>query len=498
MSERKSLIKRLRIGTYLSMIPVAVFFFLMLASLLTTTVSYDQIVRNITEANKFSVGFKERIDYAMYRSVANASSVEKLIKKYPTDEIVDPYSLIEQARSSFLALEDLSSQQNLRQIAIILRYLDNLEAVCTKLEQSAQMPGNYDENMRLLDLNVYILSELIQEQIQEYIFYEATSMDVLRSHLYLNALSFIIGFIVLFSAYMVFTGRYSKRVLDSVQKPIKELRHAAQTIAKGDFSPVIDSSGYDVELYVLAQSFNHMTREIQHLLEQTKREQQDLRAYELKLYQAQINPHFLYNTLDTIMALVESNMPKDAVKMIMYLSDFFRTTLSAGRDQVTGRDVQRHITSYLEIQHIRYQDILSYSIDFDEEILSYPMLKLTLQPLIENALYHGIKLKRGKGTITVTGRRKGDLLVFQVADDGIGMTEEQLQALRQSIEHPTDTKSTSFGLYNVQQRIRLNYGPGYGLSFESTLGVGTIATVIIPALTNTLVDISPISEIFNT
>lgn len=491
MIKRHSLIRRLRISTYLSMIPVAVFFVLMLASLLTTTLSYDRIVRNITEANRYSVGFKEKIDYAMYRSVANASSVQNLIAKYPNDDIHDPYQLIEEARQSFTGLQNISNKENMTQIRIILRYLDNLESVCRKVEQSAQEYGNYDENMRLLDLNVYILSELIQEQIQEYIYHEALSMESLRQRLYMNAVNFMVGFLIVFIIYMVFNGWYSRKVLNSVRKPIVELSQAAETVATGDFSPVINVEGYDEELYVLAASFNHMTREIQNLIEVTKQEQQDLRAYELKLYQAQINPHFLYNTLDTIMALVESNMPKDALKMVSYLSDFFRTTLSSGRDQITIDEEERHIRSYLEIQQVRYQDILSYTIDFDDDIRRYPILKLTLQPLVENALYHGIKRKRGKGNISVTGRLDGETIVFVVTDNGIGMNELELEQLRKNIRMTDDPSSTSFGLFNVQQRISLHYGSEYGITIESKKGKGTVATVTIPALTNTSVIISP-------
>lgn len=494
MIKRRSLIRRLRISTYLSMVPVAVFFVLMLASLLSTTLAYDRIVRNITEANRYSVGFKEKIDYAMYRSVANASSVKNLMEKYPNDEIYDPYQWIEETRNAFVGLQDISNKENMTQIRIILRYLDNLEAVCRKVEQSAQEYGNYDENMRLLDLNVYILSELIQEQIQEYIYYEARSMETLRQDLYVNAISFIIGFLVVFIIYMVFNGWYSRRVLNSVRKPIEELRAAAETVATGDFSPRLNEVAYDEELYVLAASFNHMTEEIQELIRTTKKEQQDLRTYELKLYQAQINPHFLYNTLDTIMALVESRMPKDALKMISYLSDFFRTTLSSGRDEISIEEEERHIRSYLEIQHIRYQDILSYEINFDDEIKQYQILKLTLQPLVENALYHGIKQKRGKGNITVTGRMVDDRIIFTVQDDGIGMDEERLAYLRRRIHEMMGTSSSGFGLFNVQQRIQLHYGPEYGISVESKKGEGTKTTVSIPALTNTPIKISPKSE----
>lgn len=478
--KRRSLLHRLRLNNMVSTVPVVVFFGIMLFSLVSTTLSYDRIVRNITEANRYSVRFKEQIDHTMYLVVANACSVENLKKKVAYEETTDPYELINETRNVFVDLRDISNAENMRRIRVIHQDLDNLEKVCRKVEQSAQVYGHYDENMRLLDLNVYILTELIQEQIQEYIFYEAQSMETLRQNLYHRTFQFVLLFVAVFASYMLFSAWYSHNVLSKVKKPIGEIVVAAQAIGRGDFSVRL-SEEYDNELSVLAASFNQMTEEIQALIKTTTKEQENLRSYELKLYQAQINPHFLYNTLDTIVALVESGMPGDAVRMITYLSDFFRTTLSSGRDYITVQEEKRHVESYLEIQEMRYQDILSYSLDFDHDILGYSILKLTLQPLVENALYHGIKEKRGKGKITITGCKEGDDLLFVISDNGIGMTEEKLMALRASIKEKNDEK-TSFGLYNVEQRILLTYGSGYGIFFESEIGKGTTAKVRIPAL----------------
>ncbi len=481
-----SLLHRLRLNNLISTVPVVIFFAIMLFSLVSTTLSYDRIVRNITEANRYSVRFKEQIDHTMYLVVANGFSVESLKKKVAYEETTDPYQLIEETRNVFVDLKEISNEENQRRIQVILQDLDNLEKVCHKVEQSAQEYGHYDENMRLLDLNVYILTELIQEQIQEYIFYEAQSMETLRQNLYHRTFQFVLLFIAVFASYMLFSAWYSHNVFSKMKKPIEEITAAARSIGRGDFSIRL-SEEYDNELTVLAASFNQMTEEIQTLLKTTTREQENLRAYELRLYQAQINPHFLYNTLDTIVALVESGMPADAVRMITYLSDFFRTTLSSGRDYITVKEEMQHVESYLEIQQMRYQDILSYSLDFQPDILGYSILKLTLQPLVENALYHGIKEKRGRGKISITGRKDGPDLLFTISDDGIGMTKEKLDTLRASIRVKNDVK-TSFGLFNVEQRILLTYGSEYGISFESEIGKGTVATVRIPAMTTSDVE----------
>ena len=156
-------------------------------------------------------------------------------------------------------------------------------------------------------------------------------------------------------------------------------------------------------------------------------EELNLRAAELRVLQEQINPHFLYNTLDNIIWLAESKDTEQVVRMVSSLSSFFRTTLSKGREFITVKEEEQHIRSYLEIQQFRYRDILEYEIAIPEELYEYEIIKLTLQPLVENALYHGIKNKRGGGHIRVSGALCQDVMIFKVQDDGIGMTVRGLR-----------------------------------------------------------------------
>ena len=200
--------------------------------------------------------------------------------------------------------------------------------------------------------------------------------------------------------------------------------------------------------------------------------------------QAQINPHFLYNTLDAIVWLAEEKKTDEVVSMVTSLSEFFRTTLSAGRDFITVKEEESHIESYLQIQRFRYEDIMEYEIDICPEIYDFLIPKLTLQPLVENALYHGIKNKRGKGKIKITGKKEGDKIIFHVMDNGRGMDESTLRKLRETLnndDNKIDRKDSGFGLVNVNQRIRQYYGKEDGLSFESEENKGTIASVIIRA-----------------
>ena len=163
--------------------------------------------------------------------------------------------------------------------------------------------------------------------------------------------------------------------------------------------------------------------------------------------------------------------------MVSSLSSFFRHSLSRGKDIITLREEQEHVCSYLQIQQVRYKDIMQYTVNIDPALQDAVLPKLTLQPLVENALYHGIKLKRGMGHIYVTGRREGEDILLQVTDDGAGMTPERQEELTRAMERG---ERVGFGLVTVHERVRLFFGPPYGLSLSSRQGVGTTISVRIP------------------
>ena len=205
---------------------------------------------------------------------------------------------------------------------------------------------------------------------------------------------------------------------------------------------------------------------------------------ELKLLQSQINPHFLYNTLDNIIWLSQADRKEDVASLVMSLSRFFRTTLSGGRDIIPLKEEISHVEAYLQIQQFRYRDILSYRIELPQELTEVPVIKMTLQPLVENALYHGIKYKREMGEIKISARKEGEKACICVTDNGIGMKEEDLEHLRNLLagtEKPAPDNS-GFGIVNVDQRLKLNFGEAYGLTIESVYGEGTTITVHTPGL----------------
>ena len=479
MGGKKSYLKqRLNMLLLVCLIPLTVMIVYLLFLMNRFSAQYDGIVTNITGANAYNLTFKEDMDYLMYIIAVNAERAEELV------DTERPYLMIDEAREDFGELYDRADADYARNcLNGILKSLNSLEDRVREIEEDALVSGSYDRNMERLDMNIRILTELIQEQIQRYIYYEATNLQALREEIRADVVTALQMSGIMYAFILVGALLISRKITQDITQPIQRLCEVTRQAGKGDFA-VRASEDSNNELAVLGSSFNRMVEEIGKLVEDIRVEQLNLRATELKLLQAQINPHFLYNTLDTIVWLAEAGKKEEVVWMVSALSNFFRTTLSKGRDYITVEEEESHIRSYLEIQQFRYRDILQYEVRIPEQIGGFMILKLTLQPLVENALYHGIKNKRGMGHIRVTGELDGEKLVFRVWDDGIGMSPERLEQVRRMVrgEDQSEDRSSGFGLFNVWQRLQLNYGEGYGLEIDSVYGEWTEARVTIPAV----------------
>lgn len=271
----------------------------------------------------------------------------------------------------------------------------------------------------------------------------------------------------------------------SIARPVTRLRKLMKRAETGDFGVRFDDEDRGDEIGQLGLSFNAMIEEIRNLIAQVYLEQQHKREAELRVLQEQIKPHFLYNTLDTIQWMAQDHGAQDIVTIVNALTKLFRVGLSKGREIIPVADEMAHVESYLCIQKARYEDKFEYSIRTGEGLETCRVLKLVIQPLVENALYHGIKERRGSGRIEISAYREEEELVFVVKDDGIGMTEETLASLRADLVRPVRTDGqapdhSGFGARNVHERIRLNFGERYGLSYESARGEGTTVTVRHP------------------
>lgn len=284
---------------------------------------------------------------------------------------------------------------------------------------------------------------------------------------------------VLIAAALVIVALFLTRfIAGTITSSIQRLRDSMARVQEGDFDipDVVETS--ENEIGSLTRSFNVMTRRIRELMDQNVRDQEAKRKSELKALQSQINPHFLYNTLDSIIWMAEGKKNEEVVLMTASLARLLRQSISNEDEVVPIAQEVEYARGYLTIQKMRYKDKMEFQIDVDPAILHINLIKLVLQPVIENAIYHGLKYKESKGLLIVKGFMKNGNAVLQVIDNGVGMDEETLAHIYD--RHKVNYQSNGVGVYNVQKRLQLYYGSAYGITYESKVGVGTTATITIP------------------
>jgi two-component system sensor histidine kinase YesM len=310
-----------------------------------------------------------------------------------------------------------------------------------------------------------------------YLYYEAGEMASIQKQIDFW-LTIEIAFVVLIMIVIIpIVLSRAVKLSKSITDPIVAMNSRVEEIGGGDLSPHTPVETDDTSLALLSTGIEDMAARLDKQIELNRQEQIKLRDIELSLIQAQINPHFLYNTLDAIVWLIEIGKNDQAEQMVTSLSSYFRSFLSDGRDIVTVAEEKQHIQSYLEIQQVRYRDIMEYEINIDPSIENTKIPKMTLQPLVENAIYHGLKPKRGKGKITVTGSRENGRIILKVSDTGLGMSDEELQNLRTRV---LNEDTTSFGLTSAYKRLKILYGENCAFNIESVPQEGTSISIEMP------------------
>ena len=270
----------------------------------------------------------------------------------------------------------------------------------------------------------------------------------------------------------------SNMIARNITMPIQRLRDSMAKVQEGDFSQADVEVSTENEIGSLTKTFNLMTYRIQELMEQNVHEQEEKRKSEMKALQSQINPHFLYNTLDSIIWMAEGKKNEEVVLMTASLARLLRQSISNEDELVSvGQEIE-YARSYLTIQKMRYKDKLEFCIEVEPEIQSVQIIKLVLQPIIENAIYHGLKYKESKGLLIVRGYEKDGNAVIEILDNGVGMDSTTLSHIFE--RHKVDYHSNGVGVYNVQKRLKLYYGNDYGMAYKSEPGRGTAAAITIP------------------
>ena len=436
--------------------------------LLSINRQYTGVLQSANTAADFNQEFKNQLDSSMYNHV---------IRPRTEDSVSDlPMEVLDEAVEVLQRLENITTLRDNRwRIQSMLDMCENLRGYMLEIA----LEESYDQRMELLERNIRGetgLTKLIETYMHDFIGDEVREMARLQGSITTQVRAVIVAVIVGVALLVLGMTFYAVRVTKRITGPISALSRKAQQFGEGDFTPTpVDT--HITELQTLDSGFDEMARRVDALMAKQIQDQKSLHRAELELLQAQINPHFLYNTLDSIAILAESQRDEDVVTMVTSLSTFFRNSLNKGEDIISLDAERTQVTSYLEIQHIRYSDILRYEINIPEELLDCMVPKLILQPLVENALYHGIKNRRGVGTITVTGAAEGSDLILRVSDNGAGMDEEQVRILQAGIY---EDRHTGLGLVNVHKRIRLYCGEPYGLSFESQMGRGSTVSVRLP------------------
>lgn len=442
------------------------------------TKQYDSIISNVNEANKIKTTIEKDIPNELWEIVCGKKSFEQGKQYIKIENILESLSSIKEANVNH------EQQQNLEvAIRTCNTLLRNIQRLQTQIEDGETVTNNET----LLD-EIRTITSLFSDIMENFIILEVESADLTNKAIHQSSflLSILQIGIILFS--LIFSLRSYFTVSKSLNKPLQEMQLLSNKVASGNFTARTNIPDVN-ELAPLAKTLNSMVEQIDLLIKKNTEEQKNFQKAEMKALQAQITPHFLYNTFDTIIWLAEEEDTQKVIEITKAFSDFLRISLSKGHEWITVQQEIDHIKNYLTIQKIRYTDILNYKINVDSELSNYKMIKLILQPLIENAIYHGIKNKRGRGHITVTIKYENDLknsILFIVEDDGAGFTEERLKEVQNELKTEyidSEKLKAVYGLYNVHKKLCLYYGDRTdGLKIESEYKKGTTISFRIPCL----------------
>lgn len=472
---------------------------------------YARSERPLTEENWYKEAVKGKGIFQMigHPSGRNITSHTN----YKDDEVVSAVRAIldpDTQRAKGVVLVDLK----LRAIAETVRDVrlgkTGFLTVIDDQGETIYAPRNSEEaasfdRQQMLALDSGVFTEEIRGQRMQLIFQKSsftgwTTVGVFPMRESVQEIRHINAYLVSFVFFVCLLGIAASYYLShSISRPIVQLASFMRKVEEGNMN-IRYSSGRQDEVGVLGRSFNTMLAQISRLLGQVEEEQRLKREAELRSLQAHIQPHFLYNTLDTIQWLARKDGAYEAAEVVGALSRLFRIGLSKGKEMVPLQSEIDHIESYLRIQKTRYKDKLNYEIEVGPELMELQVLKVILQPIVENAIYHGIKERRGPGVIRISGEVQQGMLLLSVEDDGVGIPAERLGKLRLLLEAsgvemekgnssvlmaeglPAGNAGGSYGLKNVQERLRLSFGEYYGISMESEDKRGTKVTIRHPLI----------------
>lgn len=442
------------------------------------TKQYDDIITNVNKANRINQIAKTDVPYELWNIVCG--------KTYFADG--KPYEMLNEIRDGITDMQEhTKSSENKTKLEVALRTYTTLSRNITMLERQMNEGSSVTANETSLD-EIRTITALFSDIMQDFILSEIESANQTNASIKVSSITLTIlqVILLLFSLVVAVYGYLS--LSNSINEPLSDMQKFSTDIAMGKLESRTAVPNVE-ELIPLANNMNLMAEQIDLLIKKNIEEQKNFQKAEMKALQAQITPHFLYNTFDTIIWLAEEEKTEEVVAITKAFSDFLRISLSRGHEWITIQQELDHIRNYLTIQKIRYADILNYEINANPELNEFKIIKIVLQPLVENAIYHGIKNKRGRGHLTVTvdfTDDKKQFIKFCVKDDGAGFTEERLAQVKAELNsgnEDTEKLASVYGLYNVNKKLKLYYGDKTdGLVIESEHKKGSNIYFVIPCI----------------
>ncbi|GMS48337.1 sensor histidine kinase [Enterococcus gallinarum] len=431
---------------------------------------YQNTINNIEEANQLSGKVDAIVLEEMWDLVFGQKSVAD----------VQVNNVIEELRADLDHIQtNTNTAKEKNTLAVALRTLDSLETYQNKLIENIANDEPLEKNQYVMvqvDSMIELLSEILQEFVRvEISLASQTNQDLIQSVLLLIAFQLLLILLIIY-----FISKNRRFVRENLQNPLDRLVELSDELAQGHlgFRAVLPDTP---ELRTLTSSLNKMADDLTRLLEENALKQYHLAQSEVRVLQAQITPHFIYNSLDAIVSLIEVERYEQATEMTYALSDFFRISLSKGHDWIPLSKELRHVADYLTILKIRYGEMLTYEINQQTTSQDLLVLKMILQPLVENAVYHGTKFVRRVGKITITIQEYEQTIQMSVRDNGIGISHERLMAIQHNLKENTDRDpENGYGLYNVYRRLLLNYGSDVQFDIASIESQGTTISIIVP------------------
>lgn len=420
-----------------------------------------------------NMAYVQKISYG-----SNSSKTAAYLAVYYEQSTLDDILLQEQSRGS--------------NVTYIINSRDSIAAT-----SNLSLTGTYYMNYSTLEAsigqsNTFAMRTALNQQV--YIsYYPINNTDwrlvsvIPATPLLKQGNRFMSNFVLLYLIFLAFAFLLAAALAHSIAKRISSVSNGMKSVRSGKLQPISIEHGSD-EIGSLVDTYNYMVEKIDELLAAQAASANQLRTSEFNALQAQINPHFLYNTLDMINWLSQSGQSSEVTEAVQNLSKFYKLTLSKKDTLSSIEDELKHVSLYVRLQNMRYNDKIDFLIDVPDEIMEYEIPKLTFQPIVENSIQHGILEKESKeGTIVLTAWTENLDIIFLISDNGVGMTSEILKnILSKDAQNTTSSGEkrkggSNIGVYNTHQRLSLLYGSSYGLSYESTPGTGTDVTIRIPA-----------------